>query len=155
MYTQFLLMSSPFLLPFLLPFLSSSLLPSLSPFHPTSLPPPSFLLPPSSSLPPLQDVKLYEEVTSLEEFTSIVETSLEEYNNMHKNRMNLVIFRYVQHFQLNGHPLPLIPSLSIPPGLSFFLMSLPSHTCTPTHALPHTHTHTHAHPHTHTYTGTF
>ena len=70
---------------------------------------------------------------------------------MHKNRMNLVIFRYVQHFQLNGCPLPLIPSLSIPPGLSFFLMSPPSHTCTPTHALPYTHTHTHAHPHLHRY----
>lgn len=41
-----------------------------------------------------QEVKLYEEVTSLEELTGIVEMALEEYNNTHKNRMNLVIFRY-------------------------------------------------------------
>ncbi len=43
--------------------------------------------------PSLQDVRLYEEVTSLEELTGVVEGALEEYNNMHKNRMNLVIFR--------------------------------------------------------------
>ena len=30
---------------------------------------------------------------SLDELTGIVESSLEEYNNTHKNRMNLVIFR--------------------------------------------------------------
>ena len=41
-----------------------------------------------------QEVKLYEEVSSLDELTSVVESSLDEYNNTHKNRMNLVIFRY-------------------------------------------------------------
>jgi len=34
-------------------------------------------------------------VESLEELTSVVQSALEEYNNTHKNRMNLVIFRYV------------------------------------------------------------
>ncbi len=43
----------------------------------------------------LQDPKLYEEVESLDELTSVVESSLEEYNQTHKNAMNLVIFRYV------------------------------------------------------------
>ena len=42
-----------------------------------------------------QEVKLYEEVESLDDMTGVVETALEEYNNTHKNRMNLVIFRYV------------------------------------------------------------
>lgn len=42
---------------------------------------------------PSQDPRLYEEVSSLEDFSSVVETCLEEYNNMHKNRMDLVIFR--------------------------------------------------------------
>ncbi len=28
------------------------------------------------------------------ELSSVVESTLEEYNNMHKNHMNLVIFRY-------------------------------------------------------------
>lgn len=37
--------------------------------------------------------RVYEEVKSVEEFNSVVETSLEEYNNTHKNAMNLVIFR--------------------------------------------------------------
>ena len=37
---------------------------------------------------------MYEEVSSLDELTSVVESSLEEYNNTHKTRMNLVIFRY-------------------------------------------------------------
>ncbi len=32
---------------------------------------------------------------SLDELTSVVESSLEEYNQTHKNAMNLVIFRYV------------------------------------------------------------
>ena len=32
---------------------------------------------------------------SLEDLTAVVHGALEEYNNMHKNRMNLVIFRYV------------------------------------------------------------
>ena len=42
----------------------------------------------------LQDARLYEEVVSLDELTGIVGTALDEYNNTHKNRMNLVIFRY-------------------------------------------------------------
>lgn len=37
--------------------------------------------------------RIYEEVKSVEEFNSVVESSLEEYNNTHKNAMNLVIFR--------------------------------------------------------------
>lgn len=32
---------------------------------------------------------------NLEDLTSVVQGALEEYNNTHKNRMNLVIFRYV------------------------------------------------------------
>ena len=126
--------SSP-LPPSLPPSFSSSLPlhPSHPPFLPSSL---LFLLPPPSPLPP-QDVKLYEEVTSLEEFTSIVETSLEEYNNMHKNRMNLVIFRYNTSSSVDApslssplsHPLPLIPSLSSPP-------SHPSLSSPPSHPLP-------------------
>ena len=51
----------------------------------------TFLRCPSS---PHQEIKLYEEVASLDELTGIVEMALEEYNNTHKNRMNLVIFRY-------------------------------------------------------------
>lgn len=43
----------------------------------------------------LQEEKLYEEVESLDELTQVVESTLEEYNNTHKNQMNLVIFRYV------------------------------------------------------------
>eukprot|EP00105_Crassostrea_gigas_P043640 XP_019927788.1 PREDICTED: dynein heavy chain 12, axonemal isoform X3 [Crassostrea gigas] len=39
--------------------------------------------------------RVYSEVQSLEEMYKIVEQGLEEYNNTHKNRMNLVIFRYV------------------------------------------------------------
>lgn len=37
--------------------------------------------------------RVYSEVQSLEEMYKIVEQGLEEYNNTHKNRMNLVIFR--------------------------------------------------------------
>ena len=37
--------------------------------------------------------RVYDEVKSLEEMYKIVEQCLEEYNNTHKNRMNLVIFR--------------------------------------------------------------
>ena len=37
--------------------------------------------------------RVYQEVTSLDEFYNVVATCLEEYNNTHKNRMNLVIFR--------------------------------------------------------------
>ena len=38
---------------------------------------------------------MYEEVGSLQSLTGVVEAALEEYNNTHKNHMNLVIFRYV------------------------------------------------------------
>ncbi|KAM9343831.1 dynein axonemal heavy chain 12-like [Pholidichthys leucotaenia] len=41
------------------------------------------------------DERLYAEVPSVESFAQVVETCLQEYNQMHKNRMNLVIFRYV------------------------------------------------------------
>ena len=40
-------------------------------------------------------MKLYEEVESLDDLTGVVESTLEEYNNMQKNQMKLVIFRYV------------------------------------------------------------
>ncbi|XP_056131285.1 dynein axonemal heavy chain 12 [Lampris incognitus] len=41
------------------------------------------------------DERLYAEVPSLESFGEVVELCLDEYNQTHKNRMNLVIFRYV------------------------------------------------------------
>ncbi|KAM8863638.1 dynein axonemal heavy chain 12 [Spinachia spinachia] len=41
------------------------------------------------------DERLYAEVPSMESFSQVVESCLHEYNQMHKNRMNLVIFRYV------------------------------------------------------------
>ncbi|XP_010788876.1 dynein heavy chain 12, axonemal [Notothenia coriiceps] len=41
------------------------------------------------------DERLYSEVPSMESFSEVVESCLDEYNQMHKNRMNLVIFRYV------------------------------------------------------------
>uniref|UniRef100_A0A7N6AS53 Dynein axonemal heavy chain 12 n=1 Tax=Anabas testudineus TaxID=64144 RepID=A0A7N6AS53_ANATE len=42
-----------------------------------------------------EDERLYAEVPSMESFAQVVESCLDEYNQMHKNRMNLVIFRYV------------------------------------------------------------
>lgn len=39
------------------------------------------------------DERLYAEVPSVENFAVVVKSCLEEYNQMHKNRMNLVIFR--------------------------------------------------------------
>ncbi|TSM04870.1 Dynein heavy chain 7, axonemal [Bagarius yarrelli] len=39
--------------------------------------------------------RLYAEVPSMESFSQVVESCLAEYNQTHKNRMNLVIFRYV------------------------------------------------------------
>lgn len=39
--------------------------------------------------------RVYSEIFSIEEFYKVAEQCLEEYNNTHKNRMNLVIFRYV------------------------------------------------------------
>ncbi|XP_029975539.1 dynein heavy chain 12, axonemal [Salarias fasciatus] len=41
------------------------------------------------------DERLYTEVPSMESFAQVVESCLQEYNQMHKTRMNLVIFRYV------------------------------------------------------------
>uniref|UniRef100_A0A8C9VXT2 Dynein axonemal heavy chain 12 n=1 Tax=Scleropages formosus TaxID=113540 RepID=A0A8C9VXT2_SCLFO len=41
------------------------------------------------------DERLYAEVPSMEKFSEVVELCLDEYNRTHKNRMNLVIFRYV------------------------------------------------------------
>lgn len=44
--------------------------------------------------PDLEDnERLYAEVSSMENFSQVVESCLVEYNQMHKNRMNLVIFR--------------------------------------------------------------
>ena len=40
--------------------------------------------------------RVYDEILSLDDMYSIVEQCLEEYNNTHKNRMNLVIFRWVE-----------------------------------------------------------
>lgn len=37
--------------------------------------------------------RLYAEVPSMENFSEVVEQCLDEYNQTHKNRMNLVIFR--------------------------------------------------------------
>ena len=37
--------------------------------------------------------RLYAEVPSMESFGEVVEHCLDEYNQTHKNRMNLVIFR--------------------------------------------------------------
>lgn len=39
------------------------------------------------------DERLYVEVPSVENFSQVAESCLEEYNQMNKNRMNLVIFR--------------------------------------------------------------
>ncbi|XP_048874195.1 dynein axonemal heavy chain 12 isoform X2 [Brienomyrus brachyistius] len=41
------------------------------------------------------DERLYAEVPSMERFSQVVELCLDEYNQTHKNRMNLVIFGYV------------------------------------------------------------
>lgn len=44
--------------------------------------------------PDLEDnERLYEEVPSMDSFSQVVELCLDEYNQTHKNRMNLVIFR--------------------------------------------------------------
>ncbi len=40
--------------------------------------------------------RVYEEVVSIDDFYNVAEQCLEEYNNTHKTRMNLVIFRSVQ-----------------------------------------------------------
>ncbi|XP_028848515.1 dynein heavy chain 12, axonemal isoform X2 [Denticeps clupeoides] len=44
---------------------------------------------------PALEERLYAEVPSMDSFSQVVELCLEEYNQTHKNRMNLVIFRYV------------------------------------------------------------
>ncbi|XP_043934432.1 dynein axonemal heavy chain 12 [Protopterus annectens] len=41
------------------------------------------------------DERLYAEIPSVQHFSNIVEQCLDEYNQTHKTRMNLVIFRYV------------------------------------------------------------
>ena len=42
------------------------------------------------------DERVYDEILNLDDMYAIVEQCLEEYNNTHKNRMNLVIFRWVE-----------------------------------------------------------
>ena len=37
--------------------------------------------------------RVYEEISQLDAFYSVAESCLDEYNNTHKTRMNLVIFR--------------------------------------------------------------
>jgi dynein heavy chain len=39
--------------------------------------------------------RVYDEVTNLDAFTKVVEAGLDEYNNVNKNPMDLIIFRYV------------------------------------------------------------
>nr|XP_025044359.1 dynein heavy chain 12, axonemal isoform X2 [Pelodiscus sinensis] len=41
------------------------------------------------------DERLYIEIPSVQQFSDVVEQCLEEYNQTHKTRMNLVVFRYV------------------------------------------------------------
>ncbi|XP_073448349.1 dynein axonemal heavy chain 12 [Aquarana catesbeiana] len=41
------------------------------------------------------DERLYSEIPSVQQFNDVVEKCLDEYNQTHKTRMNLVIFRYV------------------------------------------------------------
>lgn len=41
------------------------------------------------------DERLYVEIPSLQQFADVVEQCLDEYNQMHKTRMNLVVFRCV------------------------------------------------------------
>lgn len=47
--------------------------------------------------------KVYEEVKSIDIFYSVAEQCMEEYNNTHKNRMELVIFRSVNVKRSEGH----------------------------------------------------
>jgi dynein heavy chain len=42
--------------------------------------------------------RMYEEVKSIDDFYTVAEQCLEEYNNTHKTRMNLVIFRYLSPY---------------------------------------------------------
>lgn len=41
------------------------------------------------------DERLYVEIPSVQMFSDVVDLCLDEYNQTHKTRMNLVIFRYV------------------------------------------------------------
>ena len=41
----------------------------------------------------LVEERVYEEVKNINDFYPIVEQCLDEYNNTHKNKMSLVIFR--------------------------------------------------------------
>ena len=71
----------------------------------------------------VQEAKLYEEVTSLDGLTGVVETALEEYNNTHKNRMDLVIFRSIILAQISLEDHTNI-SLFLPISTSIYLLSI-------------------------------
>lgn len=49
------------------------------------------------------DDRVYKEVRSLDDFYTVAATCLEEYNNTHKNAMNLVIFRWWEWMALILH----------------------------------------------------
>lgn len=53
----------------------------------------------------LVDDRLYEEVKSMEDLYKIVEQYLDEYNQLHKAQMNLVIFRYIVQLNINNKKL--------------------------------------------------
>ena len=44
-----------------------------------------------------EDERLYVEIPSIQLFGDVVEQCLDEYNQVHKTRMNLVVFRCLQH----------------------------------------------------------
>jgi len=46
--------------------------------------------------------RMYEEVTSIDSFHQIIEQYLEDYNNVHKTHMNLVIFRCCIHSYIHS-----------------------------------------------------
>ena len=53
------------------------------------------------------DERTYEEIQNLDALYTVAEQCLEEYNNTHKTRMNLVMFRYsviVLHWEYNASP---------------------------------------------------
>jgi len=60
--------------------------------------------------------RVYEEVQSVDHFHQIVEQYLEEYNNVHKAHMNLVIFRSVTCAAAAARP----PVLYTVPGLAAY-----------------------------------
>ena len=57
--------------------------------------------------------KRYEEVKSLEEFYAVAEQCLDEYNNTHKTRMNLVVFRSILSSQCHDNALFIYRALCI------------------------------------------